>query len=1035
MCVIANRRFALYWLAALAAIVAPASARCETMMPRHQVPDGFAIEQVAGEPETVFPMFACFDDCGRLFVAESSGLDLYVEITAATRKCRIRMLEDRDGDGRFETSAVFADKLVFPMGLVWRDGKLYVPDPPDLVTLEDADGDGRAEKRTVILTGFGHIDNGSLHGLTFGPDGWLYMTMGSPDGYKLRRADGSLLEGESGALIRCRPDGSSPEVLCRGFENLVEVAWTARGEAIGTDNWFRNPNTPESNGLRDALMHLTDGGLYPYHREVGTPQPVTGDPLGPVSLFPAFALSGLARYEGPQFPAEFGGNLFTAQHNSRAVGRHVLIPEGSTYRATDLPFVTTDDPDFHPSDVLEDADGSLLVVDTGSWYVQHCPTGSIRKTRATGGIWRVRRADAERPADPWGLAEDWAQATPERLCQLLTDSRPKVRERARLTLAARGASAVAVLAAALEGAAETTARQQVIWALANIADESALPTLRQALGSSDADVAATAARALAAHADRDAAGALTRLLAAEALPVRFAAAEALARCGNEQSLPAIWQALTRDADRFLEHALIHAAHRLAGDAELESALAHPHPRVQKAALLLLDQPPRPTGRVSSEMAFAKLASDDADLRRTALAIVGRHPEWAEQAVPVVRNWLAQPTLSADEARGLIGLARAFQADAALQQAVAAALTQPTRLPAERRAELLDVLAESDLPRPPPVWVEAVAGALDQHDPAIRAGAVRAAGVWQVAELDEPLARVADDASAAAELRVDALRALVARHPKPSAERFALLAQQLAETDSPLARLAAADVLGRSELTDDQRRQFLRAVGGDTLIAPASVLPAFRKDVGEDAAADLLDYLTAAAGRGWRPSEAELEAALAPLPSGTKAEPLRAELKRAAGRDLARLAEFEPLAEGGDASRGREVFFGKKVACAACHRVGREGGTIGPDLTKVGGIRHTRDLLESIVLPSATFAQGFEGYRVQLADGRIAGGVIARRSAGGVVLRDATGAETKVPAGAVEGMIRDRTSLMPDGLAKALTPGELRDLLAYLRSLK
>jgi putative heme-binding domain-containing protein len=71
----------------------------------------------------------------------------------------------------------------------------------------------------------------------------------------------------------------------------------------------------------------------------------------------------------------------------------------------------------------------------------------------------------------------------------------------------------------------------------------------------------------------------------------------------------------------------------------------------------------------------------------------------------------------------------------------------------------------------------------------------------------------------------------------------------------------------------------------------------------------------------------------------------------------------------------------------------------------------------------------------LADGRTAAGVIARRTAGGVVLRDATGAETKVPAGEVEGMIRDRTSLMPDGLTKLMTPEELRDLLAYLRSLK
>src|SRR3954469_8967030 len=402
-----------------------------------KVPQGFTIERIDPEAWVRFPMFACFDDRGRLFVTESSGLDLYAELSALTRKCRITLLEDKDGDGRFETSSVFQDELVMPMGAAWRDGKLYVPDGTDLVALEDTDGDGHADRRTVILSGFGHSDNGGLHGVTFGRDGWLYMTCGQPDGYRLRAADGSFIESKSGSLLRCRPDGSRVECLARGFENLVEVVFLPTGDIIGTCNWYQRPE----GGIRDALVHLAHGALFPYVPDIGTPYLVSGPVMPALTKFPAVALSGLMIGQGDGMGAEWRGNLYSAQHNARKVGRHVLTREGSTFKSADFDFVISDDPDFRPSDVLEDADGSLIVVDTGSWYIHHCPTGQIRNSPATGGVWRVRREGAKPVKDPRGLKIEWAGAAPAELARLLRDARPVVRERAQRELGNRGAAA------------------------------------------------------------------------------------------------------------------------------------------------------------------------------------------------------------------------------------------------------------------------------------------------------------------------------------------------------------------------------------------------------------------------------------------------------------------------------------------------------------------------------------------------------------------------------------------------------------------
>jgi putative heme-binding domain-containing protein len=181
----------------------------------------------------------------------------------------------------------------------------------------------------------------------------------------------------------------------------------------------------------------------------------------------------------------------------------------------------------------------------------------------------------------------------------------------------------------------------------------------------------------------------------------------------------------------------------------------------------------------------------------------------------------------------------------------------------------------------------------------------------------------------------------------------------------------------------------------------------------------------------------LRRALQPYPEEVRqqAAALLKRLEVDTEKQKARLAELEPALSGGDAARGREVFFGKKAACSTCHAVQAQGGRVGPDLSKIAGIRTGRDLLESVVFPSASFARGYEPYLIRTKDGAILDGLIARETADAIYLFTVDRTEKRVARASIDVLQQGRTSVMPQGLDAALGREELRDLLAYLRSLK
>jgi putative membrane-bound dehydrogenase-like protein len=982
-------------------------------------------------------MMACFDDRGRLFVAESAGVNLPTEKELTEKLVHfIRLLEDTDGDGRFDKTTVFADRMVYPQGVVWHDGALYTASPPSLWRLEDTDGDGRADKRQEIVTGFRIAPNAaSIHGPFLAPSGRLYWTKGFHGDHRIMRPDGSVLQGIATSLFRARPDGTEVEVVCGGgMHNLIEVAFTAEGEALATTT---------SGSLRprrsDWIIHGVEGGAFPAVDEARLREfRRTGDLLPAVSELGFVSPSGLARYRSGSFGPDYRDNLFTAQYNARRVQRHGVKREGATLRAaSNEDFLVSSRPDFRPTDVLEDADGSLLVVDTGGWNTLACASATTAKPEVKGAIYRIRRKGASRVADPWGLKVRWSGLEPRELVRLLEDPRFAVRDRAIAELARRGGAALEALEEAAGNFSLPMARRNAVWALTRIGGAKALAAIRSALGDRDESVRLAAAHGAGLHRDREALIPLMERVKSDTPSVSREAATALGRLRAPEAIPALFDGLRGGADRFLEHSIVFALLAIDDPEAVRRRLSDPSPEVRRAALIALDG--LPGGRLTLDQVKPHLDPSHPELQQAALRIVMSHPGWAKELVGLLRTWLSSDDLSEGRAGELSRLLVAFAADPSIQDLMARVLRRE-KTSAGLRVLLLEAMGWAPLKTLPPPWTAELRWSLDHPDERVVRQAVATLRAAGVTACDHALLDLARDPRKSEELRAEALLAAAPRLGPMEKPLFDFLAGCVAKEKPVLLRLTAAQALGEG-LTDGRH---LDALAG--LVAKAGPLE--------------LPRLLAAFGRvrqlawplaiGGKLVEAlkrspALESLSPDLLRSTfrefppevrdLAEPLFKRLEADAGKMKARLLELEPLLSGGDADRGREVFFGRKAACAACHSVNGQGGKVAPDLSKIGAARSPGDLLEAVVFPSASIVRGYEPLVVKTVDDSVYDGVKVHETAEAIYLFTSQRIQKPIVKSSIREVREGRLSIMPQGLEAQLGREELRDLMAFLQFLR
>jgi putative membrane-bound dehydrogenase-like protein len=369
------------------------------------IKDDYQVNAWAAEPLITQPMAFCWDDKGRLWVAENRDYETRKTGFSAFGDSRIVILEDTDGDGQADNRKVFAEGIPFPSALAVGFGGVYVGAPPNLLFIPDKNEDDKADTKDieVLLTGWGIRDrHETINSLHWGPDGWLYGLEGFATPSKIRKPVGKgklykhrdafpdvLLEKEgvdiNGGVWRFHPTKKEFEAVAHGFSNPWGIDYDAKGQLF------------ISACVIPHMFHVIPGGIY--HRQGGQHfSPYVYDDIKTIVDHRHRSAHGGARiYLSDAFPEEQRGRLFMANIHEHAVLSDILKPKGSGFVASHgEDFMMANNAQWIGFSMEIGPEGGLYVLD---WHdADICGEDVVHKE--TGRIYRITPKKS--------LAENWA---------------------------------------------------------------------------------------------------------------------------------------------------------------------------------------------------------------------------------------------------------------------------------------------------------------------------------------------------------------------------------------------------------------------------------------------------------------------------------------------------------------------------------------------------------------------------------------------------------------------------------------------------
>ncbi|HJZ53615.1 MAG TPA: neutral/alkaline non-lysosomal ceramidase N-terminal domain-containing protein [Gemmataceae bacterium] len=942
-----------------------------------KIAKGFKVELVASEPDVVDPVAMCFDERGRLFVCEMRGYPNGGVGTGVETRGKIKCLEDRDGDGVFETCTTFAEGLRFPMGLQPYKGGLLVAVAPDILYLEDTDGDGKADKTTVLYTGFNLANiQQMVNSLQWGLDNWVYGCAGSDGGtitspqvsgmppVSLRNRGlrfqpwlpGSLEPTSSGGQYGLTADDYQRWFTATNSQHLRQI--------VLPDHYLkRNPYLPVSAVTLDIPEHGAAAKVYrispfePWRVERTTRR--AGGPdakrFPSTELVPGGYITSACSpliYTADLLPGQYGHN-FVCDPANNLVHREELVEKGAVFSARridpDSEFLASTDNWFRPVHLSIGPDGAIYVLD---FYREVIETplslpDDIKKqlnleSRGRGRIWRIAPEGFKPSKLPDGSKFTAAQLVDELLSPVST----RRMTAQRLIVERQIKEAVPLIRAHL-GALKNPSSANLLWTL-------------------------------------DGLGALEE---SDLFP------------GLQSRNPGLREQVMRLGERFCREPGV--ARRL-----LEGAPDDPNPRVRfQAALSAGAMRPEDTAVI-----LAKILEQDAGDPWTTTAalssaakcnvllieklVAGKNPN----TDPILARLAAMTGAKGEEGEIIwiltliVGGSAGSNAEAALldglgqgmrnsKQPLSAWLADP---PANAKPVVAKLRVRFEM---------AATTVRNESAPAAdRVGAVKllALGPFEVAG---PALAEALVPSAPGDLQIAAVRALTAH------------------TDPKVSELLLANWSGYGPAT---RREVLEAL----FARPDRLLK-------------LLDAIEKK-----QVSAAELDAArvqqLKTHPNAAVRAKAAAVLKATINADRVKVvAEYAPALDlKPDAVKGKSLF---KTHCAACHKLDGEGHDVGPNLLAALPNKSGEDLLVSVFDPNREVDPRYMNYQAVTTDERVLTGIIVVEAPTSVTLRRADGAEDTILRTNLQSLRSTRLSLMPEGFEKQLSKQDVADLFAYLRT--